>query len=247
MNIYRLPTPVSTHYLNRYIKLITIWKDIQDISDNYVENHHILPESMGGLNTSDNMILLPARLHYLAHWMLWKAYKSREMTTAFFAMSNQNNQYQGRNRRITSRTYENLRKEFASLISGNTKELWKDPNYRQKHIDTNNKPETKSLRSQKAKDLWKNPDYVEKVLQSRKKSKEEGKYQFSESERKKRSLRASGDNNPAKRLEVREKNSGNNHYSKRDGYLKSICIYCGMTTTLTNIKRWHNDKCKYKN
>ena len=238
MNIYALPQPKSSHYLNRYIKLISMSKGLDA---DYVEDHHILPESMGGPDTSDNMILLPARLHYLAHWMLWKAYKSKEMTSAFFAMSNQNNQHQGRERRITSRTYEKLRKEFATLISESTKELWQDPEYRQKHIDTNNKPETKSLRSQKAKDLWQDPEYQDKQHKSRLDAWASGRFKRDHSK-----CGAKGDLNVSKRPEVRAKNTGDKHYSKRAGYVLPTCEHCGIQTTLTNIKRWHGDNCKKK-
>ena len=245
MNIYRLPTPKSSHYLNRYIKFVTFAK--QSIAnDRYIESHHILPQSMGGLNDDDNLVKLSARQHYLAHWMLWKAYKSKEMTFAFFSMSNQSNQYQGRNCRINSRIYENLRNEFSTLLSNTAKDKWQDPTYRQKHIDTNNSEKTQKIRSEKAKELWQNPDYVEKLLASRVKARAEGRYQFSDKERKNRSLRSTGDNNPAKRPEVRAKNSGVNHYSNREGYIKPSCIHCGITTTPTNIKRWHNDNCKFK-
>ena len=183
MNIYRLPAAKFNHYLNRYINFITHAIQHPHYTE-YNEEHHILPESMGGNNAPNNLVSLSARHHYLAHWMLWKAYKSKEMTSAFFSMSNQNNQYQGRKRRITSRTYERLRKEFSQIISDSTTKLWQDPNYRQKHIDTNNKLETHILRSQKATEMWKDPAYVAKVLKGRKKAKLEGKYIFSAEEKK---------------------------------------------------------------
>jgi len=245
MNIYQLPDPKSTHYLNRYIKFITFAKK-SAVGDKYVESHHILPQSMGGLNDNDNLVKLSARQHYLAHWMLWKAYKSKEMTFAFFSMSNQSNQYQGRNRRINSRIYENLRNEFSTLLSKTAEDKRQDPAYCQKHIDTNNSEKTKQKRSAAIKKLWEDSVYVEKVIAGRKKAKAEGRYQFSIEERKNRSLRSTGDNNPAKRPEVRAKNTGLNHYSNRDGYVKPSCAHCGITTTPTNIKRWHNNNCKFK-
>lgn len=39
---------------------------------NYYEKHHIIPKSIGGNNTKDNIILLNAREHFLCHWLLWK-------------------------------------------------------------------------------------------------------------------------------------------------------------------------------
>lgn len=40
--------------------------------DGYVEVHHILPRCMGGDDSSDNLVRLTAREHFLAHWLLVK-------------------------------------------------------------------------------------------------------------------------------------------------------------------------------
>jgi len=241
MNIYALPTPKSRHYLNRYLRLISLAQH-QIVDDSYVEIHHILPESMGGLNIDSNLITLSARQHYLAHWMLWKAYGSKEMTAAFFSMSNQSNSHQIRERRITSRTYDRLRAEFSKHISKSTTELWTNPEYRQKHDARNKTEKTKLLRSKKAKELWKDPIYVSKLLESRTQARLEGKIRTDHSK-----CSQPGDLNPMKRPEVRAKNTGDNHYSKREGYVLPSCIHCGITASITNIKRWHNDNCKHKN
>lgn len=240
MNIYQLPIPVSTHYLTRYIKFITSAKEAV-LKSKYVELHHILPRSMGGLDNADNLVKLSARQHYLAHWMLWKAYKSKEMTFAFFSMSNQSNHYQNRDRKINSRIYEKLRNEFSTLLSKTAENKWQDPGYRQRHIDTNNSENTKKIRSEKAKALWKNAEYVKKILESRAKARAEGRFRTDHSK-----CGQPGDLNPMKRPEVKAKNTGANHYSNRAGYTRPSCIYCGKTTTLTNIKRWHNENCKQK-
>ena len=240
MNIYALPTPKSSHYLNRYLKLISLARH-QMVDVNYVEIHHILPESMGGLNVDSNLITLSARQHYLVHWMLWKAYKSKEMTAAFFSMSNQSNPHQCRERKITSRAYAKLRAEFSTHISKSTTELWMDPQYRQKHNTTNKTEKTKLLRSNKAKELWKDPVYVSKLLESRSRARLEGRVRTDHSK-----CSQSGDSNPMKRPEVRAKNTGDNHYSNREGYIKPVCPHCGVSSTPTNIKRWHGDNCKKK-
>lgn len=38
--------------------------------DAYYESHHILPRSLGGTNRKDNLVLLTAREHYIAHLIL---------------------------------------------------------------------------------------------------------------------------------------------------------------------------------
>lgn len=38
----------------------------------YTEKHHIIPRSFGGSNNKDNVAILTAREHYIAHLILWK-------------------------------------------------------------------------------------------------------------------------------------------------------------------------------
>lgn len=40
----------------------------------YYENHHIIPKCLGGTNDRENMVLLTAREHLVAHWILTKIY-----------------------------------------------------------------------------------------------------------------------------------------------------------------------------
>ena len=50
--------------------------------DGYTEKHHILPKSMGGSNQAFNIVKLTAREHFLAHWLLFKIYKTPSMAKA---------------------------------------------------------------------------------------------------------------------------------------------------------------------
>ena len=65
-------------------------RKIQKKNGDYFERHHIIPISLGGDKSyalgSDNIVLLTAREHYLAHRMLWLIYKTREMGFAFHKM-----------------------------------------------------------------------------------------------------------------------------------------------------------------
>lgn len=40
----------------------------------YYENHHILPKCLGGTNDKENLVLLTAKEHLVAHWLLTKIY-----------------------------------------------------------------------------------------------------------------------------------------------------------------------------
>jgi hypothetical protein len=98
----------NQHYLNRYNKFIAVLKD-QGI-DGYYELHHIIPKSSGGSNDKSNLIALTGRQHYIAHWMLWKAYGGN-MARAFFMMSSV-----GRYERVSSKTYDKARKDYSEQV-----------------------------------------------------------------------------------------------------------------------------------
>lgn len=93
-----LPTPKHQRYFDRYLKLI--FYAIKNPVIGYTERHHIFPKSMGGdPKDLSNIIRLSARQHFLAHYLLWKAYRNRSMTRAFQFLSNRNG------RKIKSRDY----------------------------------------------------------------------------------------------------------------------------------------------
>jgi hypothetical protein len=171
--------------------------------------------------------------------MLWKAYKSKELTTAFFAMSNQNNPYQARNIKITSKVYEQLKNEFCEYTKEATKLLWQDPIYRAKHIIANKTEKTKALRSKKAKELWADAEFREKQHKSRKQAWAEGKVIRDHSK-----CGVRGENNPSKNPVIVAKRSGDNYFTKRKGYIQPVCAHCGKSASPANIKRWHGDNCK---
>lgn len=101
-------------YIN-YIKTLNRHKD----DCNYYEKHHIIPRSLGGKDFEDNLVLLTAREHFLAHYLLWKFNPCRETTFAFHTMvfmKNKNQQH--RNHKIvSSRVYQRLKTEYAKHLS----------------------------------------------------------------------------------------------------------------------------------
>lgn len=50
------------------------------------ERHHILPKSLGGSNSPENLVYLTGRQHFLAHWLLFKIHNNDAMAMAFFLM-----------------------------------------------------------------------------------------------------------------------------------------------------------------
>lgn len=82
---------------------------------NYYEVHHILPRSLGGKDTEENLVLLTAREHYLAHFLLWKfttGEDKKKMLHAFRLMSLCGDYYV-----FSSRAFEKAKNEFRKIIN----------------------------------------------------------------------------------------------------------------------------------
>jgi hypothetical protein len=85
----------------------------------YTENHHIIPKSLGGDNSKDNLVKLTAREHYICHRLLVKmttGNDKRKMSYAIWAIINQQNSNQHRHK-VNSRTYAVLREEHGRIHS----------------------------------------------------------------------------------------------------------------------------------
>lgn len=107
------------NYSRNYFDYISYVKTLNRSKNDaiYYEQHHILPRCCGGLDNPDNLILLTAREHFLAHYLLTKMYLntpySYKLTYAFIIMGA--NRW-GR-RYKNSRLYESQKKLFALQVS----------------------------------------------------------------------------------------------------------------------------------
>lgn len=108
----------SCRYLNRYVNLIDHYLKNTCIKDSaqkgLFENHHILPRSMWPEHVTAkwNLVTLPTKTHYIAHYLLFKSFSHRSCVFAFNQM-----------RRVCNASapnchlYQSARAEFACLIS----------------------------------------------------------------------------------------------------------------------------------
>ena len=79
----------------------------------YFEEHHILPRCLGGKDDADNLVLLTAREHFIAHRLLCKIYKEvHNLKLAVLFMSTLKRGDQPL--KINSRTYDYLRNQVSS-------------------------------------------------------------------------------------------------------------------------------------
>jgi hypothetical protein len=152
-------SPVSQLQYSRYLRLIEYAKLYP--SEGRVEKHHIVPRSMGGNNKKDNLVALSLRLHFLAHWLLWKAYKNAKMANAFWTMACCNGS------KLNSKTYVMVRNLAADAISKSR--LGKTTSDKQKQIvsklmsDRVVSPETRQKISEAKRGKKQSPEHAAKL------------------------------------------------------------------------------------
>lgn len=134
--------------------------------EGYIEKHHIIPRCIGGTNNKENIIQLTAREHFLCHQLLVELYPDEpKLKHALFLMSigkqkNKNKQY-----KISSRTYERLKLEYALFLTG------------KKQSDS-----TRQKKSEIMKKVWakKTDKEKRKIANKRKKTRDKKGYKQSE-------------------------------------------------------------------
>lgn len=87
------------------------------LSNQYIERHHIIPKSLGGNDTLDNIAILTAREHFVVHVLLTKMTTGIAKRNMIFALRQliASNQYH--DRYINARLYETSRLEHAKYMS----------------------------------------------------------------------------------------------------------------------------------
>lgn len=119
--------------MNKYQKWYSyITQNGKTSKDEGDERHHIVPRSLGGNDDPQNIAFITPREHFVCHWLLTKIYPSGEehwkMINAFRMMRAENSNQQRYSTKITSRVYENLKREYSILqserMSGENNPMW---------------------------------------------------------------------------------------------------------------------------
>jgi hypothetical protein len=123
----------------------------------YFERHHITPLSMGGNKSyaigSDNIVLLTAREHYIAHRLLWLIYRTREMGFGFHKMVFSESPLQ--ERRFDSRAYEAAKLAMSQCQRGENNPMWGriSPMKGRTHSEENKKAHSERMKGKFIGDL----------------------------------------------------------------------------------------------
>lgn len=104
----------NNRYIRRYNKFIEFFKN--NLPEGYVEKHHIIPKCMGGNNEKENLVLLPVRVHFLCHYLLYKGYPENRLLAHAFAMMGNNTPYTKRT--FSSRMYEETKIARSLAMKG---------------------------------------------------------------------------------------------------------------------------------
>lgn len=216
-------------YTNCYFKIIL--KAQTRILSEYSEKHHIIPKSLGGDNSKENLVNLTAREHFICHRLLTKMTigdSKRKMLHAVWSFTRSSN---NQNRiQITGRTYEIIRKEIAVLMSADRKgkmNKGKKLSENQKvaiSVATKGKPKSE-LTKLRMKEAWKNrPPRSDKHREALRKSATGRKLT----------------------LETKKKMSASKRGVTPIHTLTPFkCEHCGKEGVgIGNYKRWHGDNCK---
>lgn len=227
--------------------------------DAYTEKHHILPESLGGLDTPENLTILTAREHFICHWLLTKIYKDDEahwkMLNAIRIMRAENKNQQRYKTKITSRVYSNLKEEYSRLqsvrIQGKNNPMFgkKQPEYIKQLIGDKNRGRIQPIdEKQRQKEAqtgkkrkpfsseWKAKMSLAKQGENNNMFGKSHSQETIEKIREKAKLRTYSD-------ETNEKRRLANLGLKRE---KKLCSHCNQLVAVNGYARWHGDNCKHR-
>lgn len=237
---YRQRLGDNMDYLNIYNQLILKRKNTTVDSETYTEVHHIIPRCMGGTDNKDNLVVLTAREHYIAHELLFRHYKTSKLAHAWFAMLRNG---RGQERHFTSKQYERAKTNRSTMLS----EDMKGENnhfFNKTHTD-----ETKRKISEANKGRVKSEseisNWVEKVAKKPKSEEHRNKIG-----RKGFVMLQNKETLEIVRISREEAKRLNDDIwvnpRKITPEKRHKCEYCGVETNAGNLKRWHNEKCKHK-
>jgi hypothetical protein len=188
----------------------------------YTEKHHIIPKCLGGDNSSTNLVHLTAREHFICHRMLTKMVDGQIKYKLVFAAWQQSRPSKHKDVKISSRTYETLRKQLSETYTGRKRKPFTE--------------ETKANMKAGAKNRRKVVLTEEQAAQKSAK--------ISIAKKGKRNVIVNRKPNTAELSKIlSDKNK-----AVFTGVPKNrvSCIHCHKNVTVNTFPQYHGDNCKFK-
>jgi 5-methylcytosine-specific restriction endonuclease McrA len=247
--------------INKHMNKYTKWyRDItenakQRVINDRTERHHIKPRSLGGADTSDNLVDLTPREHFICHWLLVKMTTGKDhhkMLNALRMMRAENPNQQRYNTKITSRVYESIKKEYAELQSvklrgagngmyGKTQSAETREKIRQKNLGKKLTAEQienlkKAITGKKKPPL--STEHRAKLSANHRSKQADFDGTLSKETRAKISAKAIGRKQSEETIKAK---ADAIRGSKRE---KKLCLHCSQLVAVNGYARWHGINCK---
>lgn len=227
---------ISNKYTTVYFKIISA-AQIRDPLSGYVEKHHIIPKSLGGTNSKDNIVALSAREHFICHWLLTKMtadqYSQFKMCKAFVCMLYMDTS--DKRYKISGKMFENIKKRNAKIYSDAMKGS-NNPMYGKEVSDETKQKLSISNTGKIASDETRKK--ISNALKGRTFS-EESKQRMSNAKKGKYKRNMNPMYGVLHSEETKLKIS-----EAALARPKVTCEHCSAITSLGNHARWHGNNCK---
>ena len=97
----------------------------QRIKDGYTERHHIIPKSLGGADTKDNLVHLTAKEHFICHRLLTKMTVGEHKIKMVHAVWNMVRTSKSQQRyKINGKVYEILKQQKSQAMMGENNPMY---------------------------------------------------------------------------------------------------------------------------
>lgn len=219
----------KTKYSYWYYNIINNRKVNILSKDKGTELHHIVPKSLGGTNSKDNLVRLLNREHFICHWLLTKMCENKNHTVKMlYALGRMRDTNEGKPR-LQSRFYDIAKR--ANVQAGLNNEKLRQPRSEETK-EKIRKARAKQVITEETKELWrKNRKGIPKT--------EEHKRKLSEANMGKHSIPYTEERKKKQSAALTGKNLGRVH--------KIIqCPHCNKEGGAPIMKRHHFDNCKLK-
>jgi hypothetical protein len=225
--------------------------------EGYTERHHVIPKSLNGTDDKANLVDLTAREHFICHWLLTKMHTGEAKAKMIYALNGmkRNGKFTQRYETlVTSRVYENLKKEFSIVHSATMKgrDPWnrgipitEEQREKNRISATGKKRSAEAIAKAVAKQLGQKRSEETKLKMSLS-AKGKPKGPMSEENKLKISQGTKGKSKPTgmgTRLSatVAAQLAAGTHYTQQP---KKTCPHCGVQANKARYNGYHGLKCR---